>query len=114
MPSIVFNGPNPLDPTNPTMVTTTVDVETNSFLVTVQALCVNYGYQPTITSWDMTDPNNPRAVTIANPIGPGNFAIQQILNFCRDNVASYIANQAISTAQQTAATNLASYVVPTV
>lgn len=69
MAQISFTGP---DPTNPqATATTTVEVPDSMLLQAVQSICVLRGYSP------------------ETGLGPGQFAIQQMLGWCSEQIAAY-------------------------
>lgn len=91
MASITFEGPNALG--GDERITTAVRFDDSLMLLTVQSLCANYNYQPTIRNPEF-DPAADQPETVPNPVGPGTFAIERIMDFCRDNVRKFSTEQA--------------------
>lgn len=81
MASITFEGLDPTDPSGQSRSASKVSMPDEVMLLAVEAICVAYKYQPTVL--------NDGGETIANPVGPGTFAIQKIVDFCTDHVQSY-------------------------
>lgn len=79
MASITFEGPNALNLAERS--TAVASYPDEAAMATVQALCSLNGYQPVIDG-------------APNPVGPGTFAIQRIMQFCRDAVVLYQSQQA--------------------
>lgn len=92
MASITFEGPNLLNPAE--RASTVASFSDEALGAVVQALCTAYGYQPVIDG----EPN---------PEGPGTFAINRILDFCRDHARAYATKQAQTQAVEKVAELLA-------
>lgn len=69
MATITFTGPNPANPAENS--TTSVEVPDAMLLGAVQSICVLRGYSP------------------ETGLGPGQFAIQQMLGWCSEQIAAY-------------------------
>lgn len=68
----------------------------------MQALCQAYGYQATITNpaYNPSDPESPQ--TIANPMGPGEFAARQIMRFVDEQAVSQFGEARANAAKKEA------------
>jgi len=82
MATITFTGPNPADPSDDTEVSTVVSLPDQALLMAVAGICANHGWSPVIT-----DPESGEQV--ANPTGPGVFAIQETLKFWQREGLAY-------------------------
>ncbi len=96
MASITFEGPNPLSPAERSETTAKFSDET--MLATVEAICHSYGYSFTV--------KNEQGEDTPNPTGPGTFAIEKILAFCRDTTVAFNTNRAQEVARATATESL--------
>lgn len=68
------------------MKTISLSCEDAAFDLAATALCVAYGYQPTVP-----DPDHP-GQTMTNPVTPGEFARARIVDFIKDVTRGYLAN----------------------
>lgn len=71
--------------------------DADAFDLASLAMCVTYGYQAQVP-----DPDNP-GQTKANPVTPGDFAKQQIINFIKDVTRAYLHRQKEAEAKAQAA-----------
>lgn len=114
MASITFTGPDPTNLAGPA-VSTVVQVDDASFIVTVQSICANRSYQPMVPG-SVNEDGTPGPL-VPNPVGPGEFTIQCILDFCHSSVIQAITAQHQADAAAKAATDaaaaIAAYKVPT-
>ena len=66
----------------------------------VNAICANYGYQTDVPLVP-ANPDTPEA-TMPNPETKAQFTKKQVINFLKEHVIAYEANQASETARTTA------------